>query len=420
MRTATPAITLTEYQPLLVNPSLLPEAAAHLLWRDYRHLIEIEPPSFKTGGCWRLTNLGWAGYLPLTPALGLSLQPKVAIRTLLHMVEVAYDLQTFRLFDGCFQAQSIPELYELLALLLAQRVLRRCRQGLHRAYRTQSATLPYLRGQLQVTELVRHPLRAELPCRFDEYTADITDNQILLCTLQQIARSTLCGARSAPTVRQCVRILQQQVSPQPVTAWECRQRSYSRLNQDYALLHGLCAFFLEHNGPSHLLGDRPAIPFVVDMARLYERFVAAWLQQNLDPQWRLQIQETHPITSDQRFAIDLVLYDAQSGAVRCVMDTKYKVATRVNTADVAQVVAYAEAKGATEALLIYPQLPATPLDAIIGNIRVRTLAFSLDGDLDQNGHNFLHQLSRVATADGSRGFGNPLGASTPVSTPVHA
>ena len=111
------------------------ETAAHLLWRDYRHLIEIEPPSFKTGGCWRLTNLGWAGYLPLTPALGISLQPKVALRTLLRMVEVAYDLGTFRLFEGWFNAQSIPELYELLALLLAQRVLNRCRQGLQRAGR---------------------------------------------------------------------------------------------------------------------------------------------------------------------------------------------------------------------------------------------------------------------------------------------
>jgi 5-methylcytosine-specific restriction enzyme subunit McrC len=397
MRAPTPSITLTEYQPLLVDPNLLPEVAAHLLWRDYRHLIEIEPPSFKTGGCWRLTNLGWAGYLPLTPALGISLQPKVALRTLLRMVEIAYDLQAFRLFDGWFNVQSIPELYELLALLLAQRVLHRCRQGLHRAYRTQEAPLPYLRGQLHVAAVLQRPARTELPCRFHEYSADVADNQILLWTLQQIGRSTLCGERSAPTVRQGVRTMQRQVSAQPVTAWECRRRTYSRLNQDYAPLHALCAFFLEHSGPSHLLGDRPALPFVVEMARLYERFVATWLQQNLDTQWRLQIQETHPITSDQRFAIDLVLYDAQSGAVRCVMDTKYKVAARVDTADVAQVVAYAEAKGATEAILLYPQPPATSLDTTIGNIRVRALPFSLDGDLQQNGHTFLHHLGRVAT-----------------------
>lgn len=405
-RSATP-ITLTEYQPHLVEPSLLPEHAAQLLWRDYRHLVEIEPPSFKTSGCWRLTNLGWAGYLPLTPTVGLSLQPKVALRTLLRMVEVAYDLQAFHLFEGWFQAESVPELYELLALLLAQRVLSRCRQGLHRAYRTESAALPYVRGQLHLAAVLQRPARTELPCHFHEYTADVVDNQILLWTLQQIARSRLCGERATATVRHCVRTLQGQVSAQPVTAWACRQRTYSRLNRDYAPLHGLCAFFLEHCGPSHRVGDLPTLPFVVEMARLYERFVAAWLQQHVDSQWRVQIQETHPLGSEQRFAIDLVLYDAASDAVCCVLDTKYKVAARANTADIAQVVAYAEAKGATEAILIYPQPLATPLDVKVGDIHVRTLAFGIDGDLDQQGNAFLTQLpnpSRVATADRSRGF----------------
>lgn len=402
-----PPITLTEYQPLLVEPGLLPEQAAHLLWRDYRHLVEIEPPSFKTGGCWRLTNLGWAGYLPVTPTVGLALQPKVALRTLLRMVEVAYDLQAFHLFDGWFNAQSVPELYELLALLLAQRVLIRCRQGLHRAYRTERTTLPYVRGQLQLADLLQRPVHTELPCHFHEYTADVADNQILLWTLQQIARSRLCGERSAVTVRHSVRTLQRFVSSQPTTAWSCRQRTYSRLNRDYAPMHSLCAFFLEHCGPSHHIGDLPAIPFVVEMARLYERFVAAWLQQHVDEQWRLQIQEIHPISSDQRFAIDLVLYETGSGAVCCVMDTKYKVAARANTADVTQVVAYAEAKGASEAVLIYPQPPAAPLDVMVGTIHVRTLTFGIDGDLDQQGNTFLAQLtnlSRVATVEGNRGF----------------
>lgn len=404
---STPPITLTEYQPHLVDPALLPEQAAQLLWRDYRHLVEIEPPSFKTGGCWRLTNLGWAGYLPVTPAVGIALQPKVALCTLLRMVEYAYDLHAFRLFAGWFHAESVPELYELVALLLAQRVLSRCRQGLHHAYRIQEATLPYLRGQLQLAAILQRPAQTALPCRFQEHTVDVVDNQILLWTLQQIARTTLCSERSAPTVRQAVRILQRQVSSHPVAAWECRQRTYTRLNDDYAPLHGLCAFFLEHCGPSHRPGDLPAIPFVVEMARLYERFVAAWLACHLNEQWRVQIQETHPISSDQRFAIDLVLYDAASGAVHCVLDTKYKVAARANTADIAQVVAYAEAKGATEAILIYPQPLATPLDVKVGDIHVRTLAFGIDGDLDQQGHAFLTQLpnpSRVATADRSRGL----------------
>ncbi len=390
---ANPPITLIEYQPTLIDANLLPDSVAQLLWRDYRHLIEIEPPSFKTGGCWRLTNLGWAGYLPLTPGLGLALQPKVALHTLLRMVEYAYDLQAFHLFDGWFHAERVPEFYEVLALLLAQRILRRCHQGLYRTYRAQEATLPYVRGQLQLATVLQRPARIDLPCRFQEHTADVADNQILLWTLQQIARSTLCTPRSAPVVRQAVRALQGSVSAQPFTPWECRQRAYTRLNQDYAPLHGLCAFFLEHCGPSHRPGDLPAIPFVVAMARLYERFVAAWLKAHVGEGWRIQAQESHAVSSDQRFAIDLVLYAAGSSVARGVMDTKYKAAARADMADVAQVVAYAQAKGATEALLIYPQPLVTPLDAMIGDIHVRTLAFGVDGDLDQAGQTFLAQIT---------------------------
>jgi fructoselysine-6-P-deglycase FrlB-like protein len=63
-----------------------------------------------------------------------------------------------------------------------------------------------------------------------------------------------------------------------------------------------------------------------------------------------------------------------------------------STDDVSQVVAYAEAKGCQEAVLVYPIPLRRPLDTRIGKIRVRTLAFRLDGDLDTNGLSFVRDL----------------------------
>jgi hypothetical protein len=62
------------------------------------------------------------------------------------------------------------------------------------------------------------------------------------------------------------------------------------------------------------------------------------------------------------------------------VDTKYKNTRRPSTADVAQVVAYATAVGATEAVLVYP----SPFDwtAKIGPVGVRTLGVRLDDDLE--------------------------------------
>ena len=73
-----------------------------------------------------------------------------------------------------------------------------------------------------------------------------------------------------------------------------------------------------------------------------------------------------------------------------VLDTKYKAPDRPGNDDISQVVTYANIKDCQEAVLIYP----TPLnlDVMIGKIRVRSLTFSLDGDLEQAGSRFLDDL----------------------------
>lgn len=153
-------------------------------------------------------------------------------------------------------------------------------------------------------------------------------------------------------------------------------------------------------GPHHARGDRDMLPFMVNMARLYELFVAEWLKANLpagliiDAQHKLSIDEEQGL----HFKIDLMLSDAKTGAVRCVLDTKYKGTAHKDFAkdligDLQQIVAYAEATGCREAILIYPK-PAGPFDRQVGDIRVRTLAFSLDGDLEQAGQAFLQTLLR--------------------------
>jgi len=387
-------IVLPEYQPQRLPVAALPAPVAERLWQHYPQLVEVDFPSPKHGGQWQLTAQGWVGLLPVARELTLVLQPKVTIANLLRMVEIAFELQAWQLFAGTVESATLPEWYERLALLLAQRVVARCRRGLYRPYQAQQAGLPYLRGRLHVESFARQPVPELLPCHYQEQRVDVADNQILAWTLQTILRGDFCQERSRTLIRQALRSLQPLVTLRPFTAQECRQRSYSRLNEDYAPLHALCAFFLEASGPSHVAGDTTSIPFVVNMGRLYEQFVAAWLRKHLPPAWELQIQERHALSSELYFAIDLVLYARHSGAVQAVLDTKYKVPTHgPQTADVAQVVAYAAAKGASAAYLIYPQSLAAPLDITVGGVRVRSLCFGLDGDLTLAGQHLLAALA---------------------------
>ena len=132
------------------------------------------------------------------------------------------------------------------------------------------------------------------------------------------------------------------------------------------------------------------------MARLYELFVAEWFKVHLPSHVALKAQERVSIGDRDglHFNIDLVLYDLKLDHALCVLDTKYKTTRTPSADDVAQVVAYAEAKGCHEALLVYPTSEIEQLDERVGNIRVRSVSFSLDGDLEMAGNEFLRGVLR--------------------------
>jgi 5-methylcytosine-specific restriction enzyme subunit McrC len=364
------------------------------LWSRYRDHVVVTFPSLVTSGNWRLEAGGWVGYLPVSEEFAVEIKPKVGVRNLFRMLEYAYRLESFRFLDDLFQADTLQDLYERLAGLLSRLVLDRTRRGLYRAYLTRSEHLPYVRGRLEARELSLRPWSVDLPCTYEDHAADIEDNRILSWTLFVIVRSGYLTGRELPNVRRAYRTLQGAVLTYPLGPESCVGRTYNRLNADYEPMHALCRFFLENSGPTHEVGDRSMLPFLVNMSRLYERFVAEWLKAHLPdvislvPQERAYLDET----SGLYFDIDLVLRDTSTGEILCVLDTKYKVATTPATDDVAQIVAYAEKMGCREAVLVYPRDLPRPFEAQVGDIRVRSLPFSLEGNVDEAGHYFMHTV----------------------------
>ena len=378
----TPAsLTLTEYEPLRLPAGSLPTAVLEQLWRDYdQHgrQLEVTFPSPKTGHQWQLTALGWVGVIPLGSGSQLTIQPKTPLPNLFRLWEIAYGLQDAHLLDGLVATASLADFYQHLAYALARRALHRARHGLYRAYLTETRPLPAIRGR--ITQYPQPP-QVQAACRYQETTTDLPDNQIVAYTLGHVARSGLCQGVAQTAVHRAARVWQSAATPYPCTPAACVGRTYTRLNQDYAPLHALCRFFLEHSGPAHRPGEHEIRPFLINTARLYERFVAAWLTRHLPPPWRVRAQETVFVGArrELQFTIDLVLYD-DDGRPHTVLDTKYKTPDAAATGDVSQVVTYAQAKGCREAVLVYPQTLARPLDVHVGNVHVRSLAFAPEGE----------------------------------------
>jgi len=397
-------IELPEYQTQSFARDELAEDVVKALHGGYANQVTVEAPSFLNGNRWRLTSQGWVGYIPLGGDVHFSLSPKVPIRTLFGMIEYAYRLKGFKILEGLVDSESIAEIFDRLALILARKVLDRVRRGLYRSYLGCEDDLPYLRGRVDVPAHMREPSRVTLPCCFEDHTSDLEDNQILLWTLSRVLECGVCTERSLPYVRQARRALRSFTRTTPFSAKSCVDRLYNRLNEDYGPMHALCRFFLEHTGPTHRAGDRRMLPILVDMDRLFELFVFEWLRANLSAGLSVRPQESVSFAMGQRVTvrIDITISDDATGKTCFVLDTKYKAPERPAAPDIEAVVAYAVAKECREAVLIYPGDLRCPIDGNFGpHIRVRSAVFDLSGDLDVAGGAMLTAL--LARCDAARG-----------------
>jgi 5-methylcytosine-specific restriction enzyme subunit McrC len=386
-------IPLNERTPTRLPKDSIPDNVGELLWRDHGERILVQFPSPKTDHDWELTPQGWVGYIAVAEDHVFWLQPKTNIHNLFRMLEYAYQLKSFHVLDGEVDCGSLEEFYERLANIFAGRVLNRTRRGLYRSYVAESNDLPYVRGQLDVRRTAQALWDVRLHCHYQTHTPDIEENQLLAWTLHRITRCDITLERSLPAVRRAFRALRGVVELRPFRPSNCVGRLYNRLNEDYQPMHALCRFFLENSGPTHDLGNRKMLPFLVNMDRLFELFVAEWLRSHLPPRWSLEVQDRVYIGPEHNwyFEIDLVLCRQHDRKPICVLDTKYKT-HKTKADDIGQVVAYAASKSCQHAVLIYPTAVEPPLDARIGDTRVRSLPFSLDGDLEQTGSDFLDDL----------------------------
>ncbi|MCG2644296.1 MULTISPECIES: McrC family protein [Bradyrhizobium] len=369
-----------------------------ILGLKHSRKFEIDPPSILNGDTIGLRSHGWIGSIPIGDDLLIRIHPKVPIANLFGMLELAYKLRSFRLFDGETQVESLDDIYERIVSILARRVLDRARKGLYRSYSSESDTLPYVRGAIDPVNALLNARRgiANVPCRFEEHTADLVENQLLNWTLHAVRRQALGREPVRTELDRARRALSGTISLKPFAPADCLNRIYHRLNDDYAPMHGLCRFILEQTGPTLKSGDRSFIPFELEMPNLFEVFVAEWLQQNCPPdvvvrsQYHAQLDASFKI----QIRVDVLLCEKVTARPIAVLDTKYKIADRPADDDIYQISFYARELGANRAILVYPAPLTAPFHMHHGgNIRVESLSFDIGAPLSVAGSAFARTLT---------------------------
>jgi 5-methylcytosine-specific restriction enzyme subunit McrC len=297
-------------------------------------------------------------------------------------------------------ASSHGDLWPAMAQSLVAAVERALTAGLLQGYRTEQDALLTVRGRIAFEDQLRHRPGYLVPIevRYDEFSPDIAENQILLAAIHLMLgvprlhaddrrRLLHLAARFAGVTRL--------LPGTPIPPWQP-----TRLNQRYHSALGLAELLLRHTSTRVTASGVDMSAFVVVMWKVFEDFITTALTEALadhpgavypqmpayltgEGNWRQGMtgKATEDPHGDVAMALDVVHLD-QIGRPQVIFDAKYKLASSTGeyaNADHYQMLAYCTALQVPAGWLLYAgggddirrRIKNTDIDVVAAPINLR-------------------------------------------------
>lgn len=265
--------------------------------------LEILPKHFENGDCIKQSR----ALLRKLIQAALSLKPR--------QVSVA----GLELFDAPLtewvMGQFLSELDQLV------------KRGIRFDYQRVEEEQRFMRGQLNVVAQMRQPpgRQHHFQIRHDVFLPDRAENRLLKLALEQVAKATQDAAnwRLANELRS---ILAEVPASRQVQA-DLRAWSRDRLMAHYQAIKPWCELILNRKMPIAVAGEWQGMSLLFPMEKLFERYVAGRLQEQLLPGATLESQAASEHLCEHgkgrifRLKPDLLI---DAGSQRWILDTKWK------------------------------------------------------------------------------------------------
>lgn len=381
-------LTLTEGAP--AHPIGLSSEEAQALAAVELALVNRSPGS----DMWMVTAGSKVGVARIGD-LQVTVRPKMAIDRLIFLMGYAKQPTFWR--DHSVFLDVDTDLPEALAHAFARLASKALEQGLLQGYRTVEDSLPVLRGRIRVRDQIslRHGVGLPLEVTYDDFSVDISENQILLAAATRLMRM--------PGLTKSARRLVQRLRLQLVGVAELERGARlptwlpSRLNVRYHAPLRLAELILAGDSFEQRVGDLQVSGFVFDMWKIFEDFVCIALQEALAPCGSASLQHRmHLDHADQvRISPDL-LWTGFDGR-QVVADAKYKAARPAGfpQADLYQLLAYCTVLGLATGHLVYAKGNEAAIAHQVRGAGVVIHCHTLD--LDRAPSELLHQIADLAT-----------------------
>jgi 5-methylcytosine-specific restriction enzyme subunit McrC len=345
------------------------------------------------GGGWQVSGAGRVGVATVGDMV-VRVRPKVSIARVFYLLGYG---RGFSWRDDLVPYDTESDLVHVIAESFARQADRALGRGVVHGYVEYDDELAVVRGRLRMTEQLtrRYGQITPLLVRYDEFTPDIAENQLL----KAAARVLLRVPGLSPAVARHLRVVTDRLAgvsdlragaPLP-TWWRTRR------NTHYETALWFAEMVLRYRSVDLPDGPMEINGFMVDMAKVFEDFVEAAFSaalERIDGHVEAQAQHTLDEAGQVKMNPDLVWH--RGGGPAAVIDAKYKAEKPAGypNADIYQLLAYCTALGLPEGHLIYAKGAEDPAVHLVRNGGVRIVAHALD--LEVTPEALLAQTQQIA------------------------
>jgi 5-methylcytosine-specific restriction enzyme subunit McrC len=293
--------------------------------------------------------------------------PKISVKRLMFLVEYAQQPKSATWDDNEVAGREAADIVPAVARAFTLAANRALSQGALLGYREISVGATIVRGKIRTSDQLRchytFPVPVEL--NYDEYTADIPENRLLLTAAQSLLK--LSGIRD-DVRRQLRRVLIRLAGVTPLATYEESPAwTATRLNASYHRALGIAEMVIRGNSYELDAGRKVRVDgLVLSMSQLFQDFVTVATADALRRHGgRSVFQERHHLDAGQLidFNPDLIYYPSPAAGggsnPSAVADAKYSVikGPKGRPDDLYQVFTYCATMGAKRGFLVYAQGP---------------------------------------------------------------
>ena len=385
-----PTLTLVEYESRSINVTLDLEQRKVLAGA----YIDVTPPTDEKAK-WVLRPSSHIGTVRVGD-LSIVVRPKIPVDRVMFLVAYAIDPKDWKKY---FDLQPNPDVLESIIPAFVHHTHQAVRRGLLQGYRHEEEALHTVRGRIRFNDQINRRFGIPLPLEvaFDEFTEDIEENRLLKTAIYRLSHLPVRSAQA----RRDVHALRPVFNTVELGAYRrgAPEVQYTRLNSHYRPAVELARLIIDNSSLELLHGETTGASFMLDMNRVFERFLVVALRERLglsERQWgpgRLHLDEANTIS----LVPDLSWQSG--GRYRFVGDAKYK---RIKpdgfpNADIYQMLAYCIAANLPSGLLIYAAGELEPTEPRRYQIRHANKAIEVASiDLKGQPDDILKEVARLA------------------------